>query len=110
MLRSLVGSEMCIRDRYSSLLLVVKTKKELLGVGHDITGCDLLENTILLVVFEIKTEDDSPRDGQLLLQHGGDTLLKVQTVGVAMVGDEKLDKTLGPVSYTHLTLPTKRIV
>ena len=54
------------------------------------------------------------RDGQIILEHVNLTLGQgelIVLIGPNGAGKSTAMKTmLGPVSYTHLTLPTKRIV
>ena len=84
MLRSLVGSEMCIRDRYEDEGLMIINKQNGVAV-HSGSGVNVG------VIEALKDKYNQPIE----LVHRLDRA----TSGCLM-----------PVSYTHLTLPTKRIV
>eukprot|EP00658_Telonema_sp_P-2_P058332 TRINITY_DN46800_c0_g1_i2.p1 TRINITY_DN46800_c0_g1~~TRINITY_DN46800_c0_g1_i2.p1 ORF type:complete len:123 (-),score=43.50 TRINITY_DN46800_c0_g1_i2:81-449(-) len=110
MLRSLVGSEMCIRDRISMPSVVIKLSsglnKTIEVTSFDITVADLKE----LAANDI----DIPADQQRPVFKGKmikDTD-KLSTLGVTEGSAIHVVRGRGaaPVSYTHLTLPTKRIV
>eukprot|EP00658_Telonema_sp_P-2_P017636 TRINITY_DN16873_c0_g1_i1.p1 TRINITY_DN16873_c0_g1~~TRINITY_DN16873_c0_g1_i1.p1 ORF type:complete len:104 (+),score=23.28 TRINITY_DN16873_c0_g1_i1:103-414(+) len=103
MLRSLVGSEMCIRDRVVEKLPTWDVLR--------LHGGRVMEGTlkgIQGVAF------DRQQVRRLLFKHGRSALLQslwvvlgaTPTVGVEL----QHEGYSGPVSYTHLTLPTKRIV
>eukprot|EP00658_Telonema_sp_P-2_P069919 TRINITY_DN5941_c0_g1_i1.p1 TRINITY_DN5941_c0_g1~~TRINITY_DN5941_c0_g1_i1.p1 ORF type:complete len:111 (-),score=9.32 TRINITY_DN5941_c0_g1_i1:4-336(-) len=95
MLRSLVGSEMCIRDRASSM-------------------CDLLERQLSTPGQPLEGEE-----GRALSVYPLQCIDALQKVDTASVGDRRVPclrtrppykyRPTDPVSYTHLTYPTKRI-
>eukprot|EP00658_Telonema_sp_P-2_P004394 TRINITY_DN11644_c0_g1_i6.p1 TRINITY_DN11644_c0_g1~~TRINITY_DN11644_c0_g1_i6.p1 ORF type:complete len:112 (+),score=28.73 TRINITY_DN11644_c0_g1_i6:45-338(+) len=97
MLRSLVGSEMCIRDRQSPGLV---------GAGSVLDGVLLLVlHHRLLPVWSLVPSHLIPLGVKVLFPFviGSVHFDDVHPIDTAQV-------LLNPVSYTHLTLPTKRIV
>eukprot|EP00658_Telonema_sp_P-2_P026913 TRINITY_DN20904_c0_g3_i3.p1 TRINITY_DN20904_c0_g3~~TRINITY_DN20904_c0_g3_i3.p1 ORF type:complete len:142 (+),score=59.03 TRINITY_DN20904_c0_g3_i3:95-520(+) len=118
MLRSLVGSEMCIRD--SSIITTttaptkpseVSASDQLLAAGDSLLlatkGAGVLSSTSThhRHNFSVNGSQASLATARLL----STSHLKMVTKSVPFL---HLVETIGyvPVSYTHLTLPTKRIV
>eukprot|EP00658_Telonema_sp_P-2_P002924 TRINITY_DN11077_c0_g1_i8.p1 TRINITY_DN11077_c0_g1~~TRINITY_DN11077_c0_g1_i8.p1 ORF type:complete len:123 (-),score=39.23 TRINITY_DN11077_c0_g1_i8:84-407(-) len=107
MLRSLVGSEMCIRDRVQVVVLDIDEdnpvvnhhRPELLLFGlRDVLG-ELLGDSHGNVAAVVPVDDDlalGVEDEHRRARHG----TSINSPYSALI----------PVSYTHLTLPTKRIV
>eukprot|EP00658_Telonema_sp_P-2_P008632 TRINITY_DN13264_c0_g1_i2.p1 TRINITY_DN13264_c0_g1~~TRINITY_DN13264_c0_g1_i2.p1 ORF type:complete len:101 (-),score=21.77 TRINITY_DN13264_c0_g1_i2:105-407(-) len=100
MLRSLVGSEMCIRDRYMGAPNVA----DYLPADHMIIDASQFGSinklaSYLRCVSANKTVADYYRGWRG----------RVQKDSYASLQDEARRSAV-PVSYTHLTLPTKRIV
>eukprot|EP00658_Telonema_sp_P-2_P052807 TRINITY_DN41095_c0_g1_i1.p1 TRINITY_DN41095_c0_g1~~TRINITY_DN41095_c0_g1_i1.p1 ORF type:complete len:126 (+),score=30.85 TRINITY_DN41095_c0_g1_i1:45-422(+) len=102
MLRSLVGSEMCIRDRYNRGGVCSKHLTHRLGVGclklsvgqHDsLRVRPYLTPTNMVCILSNKQLDEMKPRRQ-----------------VGPISHQILTTSGGSVSYTHLTLPTKRIV
>eukprot|EP00658_Telonema_sp_P-2_P053761 TRINITY_DN42441_c0_g1_i1.p1 TRINITY_DN42441_c0_g1~~TRINITY_DN42441_c0_g1_i1.p1 ORF type:complete len:102 (+),score=23.53 TRINITY_DN42441_c0_g1_i1:153-458(+) len=101
MLRSLVGSEMCIRDReYRDRIAASFLKGQyILPSGLDRGG------------HQGHSGDDKENIASLTSKQNADCQTEVTTTRDVGLGDGDIDA-LPPetVSYTHLTLPTKRIV
>eukprot|EP00658_Telonema_sp_P-2_P015922 TRINITY_DN16160_c0_g1_i1.p3 TRINITY_DN16160_c0_g1~~TRINITY_DN16160_c0_g1_i1.p3 ORF type:complete len:113 (+),score=57.72 TRINITY_DN16160_c0_g1_i1:42-341(+) len=99
MLRSLVGSEMCIRDSkkidsLEQIFLFSMPIKEYQIVDAFISEEDLKDE--MLCVQQVQKSTSA---GQ-----------RTRFKAFQMVGDHNGHIGIGAVSYTHLTLPTKRIV
>eukprot|EP00658_Telonema_sp_P-2_P069922 TRINITY_DN59427_c0_g1_i1.p3 TRINITY_DN59427_c0_g1~~TRINITY_DN59427_c0_g1_i1.p3 ORF type:complete len:103 (-),score=35.61 TRINITY_DN59427_c0_g1_i1:11-295(-) len=90
MLRSLVGSEMCIRDRVWALLLVATAAASKLSFMAP-----------QLITQALWPQGYIQLDGVVLGAQAGRILTAATTAPPDWAA---------PVSYTHLTLPTKRIV
>eukprot|EP00658_Telonema_sp_P-2_P044287 TRINITY_DN32149_c0_g1_i1.p1 TRINITY_DN32149_c0_g1~~TRINITY_DN32149_c0_g1_i1.p1 ORF type:complete len:141 (+),score=41.78 TRINITY_DN32149_c0_g1_i1:42-425(+) len=127
MLRSLVGSEMCIRDRYqrrvrAPALVIQNTSVTSLYSTGRTTG-------LVLESGASRTHATPIWDGYTLqhyikrVDYGGEDLTRRLTsmfraegypfstdLDIATVRDIKEQMCYVAVSYTHLTLPTKRIV
>eukprot|EP00658_Telonema_sp_P-2_P068917 TRINITY_DN57937_c0_g1_i1.p1 TRINITY_DN57937_c0_g1~~TRINITY_DN57937_c0_g1_i1.p1 ORF type:complete len:126 (+),score=29.69 TRINITY_DN57937_c0_g1_i1:78-455(+) len=98
MLRSLVGSEMCIRDRLSSCTCV--SGGGVLRMGRSSATDSNRYTRIRLKVAYL--------DG---LGGGGDAwTVEVTSEHMEWLFERGTRSSSTPVSYTHLTLPTKRIV
>eukprot|EP00658_Telonema_sp_P-2_P035655 TRINITY_DN25889_c0_g1_i1.p1 TRINITY_DN25889_c0_g1~~TRINITY_DN25889_c0_g1_i1.p1 ORF type:complete len:111 (-),score=20.13 TRINITY_DN25889_c0_g1_i1:152-484(-) len=110
MLRSLVGSEMCIRDRVRDMgptrggLPVVRTLG-LLGIGGG--ACGDLEWVPSSRWEAWAASCDPSKSYQWDLVR---FLVNISLLPLEWVAEGVLVGRCGPVSYTHLTLPTKRIV
>eukprot|EP00658_Telonema_sp_P-2_P053356 TRINITY_DN41857_c0_g1_i1.p2 TRINITY_DN41857_c0_g1~~TRINITY_DN41857_c0_g1_i1.p2 ORF type:complete len:104 (-),score=40.70 TRINITY_DN41857_c0_g1_i1:131-442(-) len=103
MLRSLVGSEMCIRD--SPHIAEEAVNEEVEEPTHNNIDEEAEEREHVpdeeveeLVPPQVRDEEME----EASVQHDGNALL--------LFSDADRDVSLLPVSYTHLTLPTKRIV
>src|SRR5665648_1301054 len=98
---------MCIRDRDSPLRLVVELEM------------DPVDGEVPFVLLGCTDEDATQLGPRRLRRHClglEDLRVRADTGSVAMTLQEieqatlPIDVVVGPVSYTHLTLPTKRIV
>eukprot|EP00658_Telonema_sp_P-2_P032714 TRINITY_DN24151_c0_g1_i1.p1 TRINITY_DN24151_c0_g1~~TRINITY_DN24151_c0_g1_i1.p1 ORF type:complete len:146 (+),score=41.62 TRINITY_DN24151_c0_g1_i1:24-461(+) len=110
MLRSLVGSEMCIRDRYQRRVRDTKSSN-MKVVFLDIDGVVQINTPGMIsqhLLGYIKTIVDKTGASIVLSsdwrrsKQGCDAVRRSLRL-------QRLDF-IDPVSYTHLTLPTKRIV
>eukprot|EP00658_Telonema_sp_P-2_P045214 TRINITY_DN33144_c0_g1_i1.p2 TRINITY_DN33144_c0_g1~~TRINITY_DN33144_c0_g1_i1.p2 ORF type:complete len:118 (-),score=31.14 TRINITY_DN33144_c0_g1_i1:40-393(-) len=117
MLRSLVGSEMCIRDRQWSSC----DEQHMMLISDRIDGASqsgalfyefcseerrMLED--LAQEAAARLEAKSKRDRALVQAREFFELVAPAAPELNLVS--QMAATEGPVSYTHLTLPTKRIV
>eukprot|EP00658_Telonema_sp_P-2_P052843 TRINITY_DN41158_c0_g1_i1.p1 TRINITY_DN41158_c0_g1~~TRINITY_DN41158_c0_g1_i1.p1 ORF type:complete len:147 (+),score=46.23 TRINITY_DN41158_c0_g1_i1:30-470(+) len=130
MLRSLVGSEMCIRDSHKRVrdslgdipveLIPTDTTVENNRFVADMAKLTACGSTVVHVVCltvdvscfnEVGSSTSSSLEGSTMNRSGGDP-----TTATTWIEDAYqkvvscVESTVCPVSYTHLTLPTKRIV
>eukprot|EP00658_Telonema_sp_P-2_P075637 TRINITY_DN65285_c0_g1_i1.p1 TRINITY_DN65285_c0_g1~~TRINITY_DN65285_c0_g1_i1.p1 ORF type:complete len:128 (-),score=43.85 TRINITY_DN65285_c0_g1_i1:32-415(-) len=98
MLRSLVGSEMCIRDR-NNVISIPQRRSQALQTLVSASGSSATAAS--------SGAEEEERLKQLLRDGGAqkeNILLEPRSL-LILTGEARY-----PVSYTHLTLPTKRIV
>eukprot|EP00658_Telonema_sp_P-2_P057091 TRINITY_DN45557_c0_g1_i1.p1 TRINITY_DN45557_c0_g1~~TRINITY_DN45557_c0_g1_i1.p1 ORF type:complete len:144 (+),score=48.80 TRINITY_DN45557_c0_g1_i1:30-461(+) len=120
MLRSLVGSEMCIRDSSHPRPTVVKTAQEILtlvamsfrGSADPATPLQpAYQEALLVIALRLQDATIQPDQKQLLDQVlGDDPSIVLQYLQQFPYALEPRASSRWAVSYTHLTLPTKRIV
>eukprot|EP00658_Telonema_sp_P-2_P046741 TRINITY_DN35021_c0_g1_i1.p1 TRINITY_DN35021_c0_g1~~TRINITY_DN35021_c0_g1_i1.p1 ORF type:complete len:117 (+),score=36.95 TRINITY_DN35021_c0_g1_i1:64-414(+) len=104
MLRSLVGSEMCIRDRFTNALA-----NEEYSVAWDVLLCSSSRGKEVgrKPAMEPFIADPAVTLSRLQLVVGRDPARARQEIGRYYL---QVVERMRAVSYTHLTLPTKRIV
>eukprot|EP00658_Telonema_sp_P-2_P058770 TRINITY_DN47335_c0_g1_i1.p1 TRINITY_DN47335_c0_g1~~TRINITY_DN47335_c0_g1_i1.p1 ORF type:complete len:118 (+),score=15.90 TRINITY_DN47335_c0_g1_i1:41-355(+) len=104
MLRSLVGSEMCIRDRTE---VDLSPLWRLTHIDYAfLQGCSGLATLDLSPLSHVTSVE-----GSFLLGCTGLTSLDLTPLSkLETISWHFVSRCISPVSYTHLTLPTKRIV
>eukprot|EP00658_Telonema_sp_P-2_P021047 TRINITY_DN18353_c0_g1_i1.p1 TRINITY_DN18353_c0_g1~~TRINITY_DN18353_c0_g1_i1.p1 ORF type:complete len:135 (-),score=39.26 TRINITY_DN18353_c0_g1_i1:71-475(-) len=102
MLRSLVGSEMCIRDRVSTQ----STGKQQSDGDLDRLNLSCPDHSWSMTPIEDQTHPIAPRRRLPNIRYK----MSARLEEAKEVLEKEYLHRLKPVSYTHLTLPTKRIV
>eukprot|EP01017_Pseudomicrothorax_dubius_P027732 TRINITY_DN3233_c0_g1_i8.p1 TRINITY_DN3233_c0_g1~~TRINITY_DN3233_c0_g1_i8.p1 ORF type:complete len:104 (-),score=23.33 TRINITY_DN3233_c0_g1_i8:35-346(-) len=99
MLRSLVGSEMCIRDRVKSEVIqpILNNSYLLLSMINDIIDYSRIKRNTLRPCFR----EFDPREMIREVIQLFEIQAKKKKLTLEMIVDNSI-----PVSYTHLTLPT----
>eukprot|EP00831_Metopus_contortus_P062849 TRINITY_DN55100_c0_g1_i2.p1 TRINITY_DN55100_c0_g1~~TRINITY_DN55100_c0_g1_i2.p1 ORF type:complete len:160 (-),score=50.98 TRINITY_DN55100_c0_g1_i2:7-486(-) len=123
MQRGLVGSEMCIRDRYQRRVHgESQIQSESLFTGAMLVFLSTMTMVTLsdhIMVMWIAIEATTLASAPLIYTHRSAASLEatwkyvlICSVGIAMalLGSVLVAFSMGPVSYTHLTLPTILLV
>eukprot|EP00658_Telonema_sp_P-2_P037843 TRINITY_DN27208_c0_g1_i1.p2 TRINITY_DN27208_c0_g1~~TRINITY_DN27208_c0_g1_i1.p2 ORF type:complete len:116 (-),score=38.21 TRINITY_DN27208_c0_g1_i1:55-402(-) len=115
MLRSLVGSEMCIRDRYQRRVRGVEMVSQGQVVSLVAAGlAGIPVGSIYAWSVYVDPINAARDDWTHAGEHATSVVIAALAISCAVsgrvVGGAVSIQLLCPVSYTHLTLPTKRIV